>query len=123
MLKFFQKLSCNSKAYFNPKPLVVCLSGVREWTNKYPLVRSFRLVEAVIEYRKNGLSFFKYFRCRNFALSHFIPDLVRMLINYKSSGVKNVNVYFWIISNIIYPNLYLSPFIEIFKKIKYHLKN
>ena len=121
-VKIFSKAFCNSVAYFNPKPLVVCLSGVREWTSKYPLVRSFRLVEALIEYRRNGLLLYQYFRCRNFALSHYIPDLVRMLINYKSSGVKNVNIFFWTLSNMIYPNLYLSPLIEIKKKIDKYIK-
>ena len=120
--KIFSIAFSQTKAYYNSIPLIVCLSGVREWSDKYPLVRSIRLVELLIEYRKNGLPFFQYVRCRNFALQHFIPDLVRLLIKYENSGVKNVNILFWLLSNVFYPNFYFSPFIELIKKIKYYAK-
>ncbi len=120
--KIFSIAFSQSKAYYNSIPLIVCLSGVREWSDKYPLIRSIRLVELLIEYRKNGLPFFQYIKCRNFALQHFIPDLIRLLIKYKRSGVKSVNILFWLLSNAFYPNFYMSPFIELIKKIKYHAK-
>ena len=43
--------------------------------------RSF--IEALDEYRKNGLSFWQYVYCKNYALKNFIPDLVNMIIHCK----------------------------------------
>ena len=45
-----------------------------------PLVTSVRLLEALHEYRKNGLSFWRYVYCKNYALRNFIPDLINMII-------------------------------------------
>ena len=56
------------------------------------LGKTAKMTFHLIEYRKNGLPFFQYIRCRNFALQHFIPDLVRLLIKCKKSGVENVNI-------------------------------
>ena len=57
-IKIFSVAFANSKAYFNKEPLSVCLSGAREWAPMNPLVSSIRLVEALDEYRKNGLKYF-----------------------------------------------------------------
>ena len=118
-VKIFSRAFSNSMAYYSPNPTIICLSGIREWTDKYPLIRSFRLLEGLIEYRKNGLPFVQYMICKNFALSHYIPDVLRMLINYKVSGIESVNVLKVTLSNIFYINLYLSPLIEVYKKLKY----
>ena len=47
--------------FFNSEPLVVCLNDVREWLVFYPFIRSIVLVEALKEYKKNGLSYLNYF--------------------------------------------------------------
>lgn len=112
-VKIFSKAFANSKAFFNAKPLSVCLAGAREWAPMYPLVRSVRLVEALSEYRKNGLPYIRYLRCKNFALSYFIPDLVSMFIRRDRTGFVYVRPWRLVLGNVLYPNFYLS-FINFF---------
>jgi hypothetical protein len=107
-VKIFARAFAKSRAFFNAKPLSVCLTGAREWAPKYPLVASVRLVEALEEYRRNGLPFLQYLRCRNFALNNFIPDLGSMVIHREHSGFEYVNPVKLVFSNILYPNFYLS---------------
>lgn len=107
-VKIFAKAFANSKAYFLAEPLSVCLTGAREWSPMYPFVHSVRLVEALREYRKNGLGLFKYLWCRNFALNSFIPDFVSMYLYRKVSGFYYINPAKLIISNCLFPNFYFS---------------
>lgn len=111
-VKIFARAFSGSTAFFNPDPMIVCLTGAREWAPMYPLVRSVRLVEALKEYRKAGLPYFKYLRCRNFALRNFLPDLARMLIRPAQSGLQYVSPFRLFVSNLLFPNLYLSPIID-----------
>jgi len=109
-VKIFARAFARSRAYFNARPLIVCLTGAREWAPMYPLVHSVRLVEALGEYRKNGLAYGKYWRCKNYALNNFIPDLVSMFIRRQRSGYAYVNPLKLVLQNCLYPNLYLSFF-------------
>lgn len=115
-IKIFASAFSGSKAYFNANPFSVCLTGAREWAPMYPLVRSVRMVEALDEYRKNGLPFLHYLRCRNFALSNFLPDVVRMLVCPEQSGRRYVSLVKLMLRNMLYPNFYLSPFIPLIRK-------
>lgn len=115
-VKIFASAFSGSKAYFNANPFSVCLTGAREWAPMYPLVRSVRMVEALEEYRKNGLPFLHYLRCRNFALSNFLPDVVRMLVRPEQSGRRYVSLAKLMLRNMLYPNFYLSPFIPLIRK-------
>ncbi len=117
-VKIFARAFANSKAYFHGKPLSVCLSGAREWVPMYSLVRSVRLVEALDEYRRNGLSYVKYLRCKNYALSSFIPDFVNICVNGTSSGLAYIRPVRLLISNCLYPNLYLSVFFCLARTVK-----
>jgi len=122
-VKIFAKAFANSKAYFFAKPISVCLTGAREWSPMYHLVRSVRLIEALYEYRKNGLPLFKFIQCKNYALGYFIPDFISMLINREKSGfifIKPINL---IIRNILYPNFFLSFFYYFYRKFKQFVKN
>lgn len=107
-IKIFAKAFANSKAFFNAKPLSVCLTGAREWAPMYPFVKSVRLVEALSEYRQNGLPYVRYLQCKNFALNSFIPDIVSMFIHRDCSGFAYVNPLKLILGNVLYPNFYLS---------------
>jgi glycosyltransferase involved in cell wall biosynthesis len=117
-LKIFSRAFYDSKAYFNSKPLCVCLSGVREWAPLSHLVQSVRLVEALEEYRKNGLSLIRYLRCKNFALNRFVPAMVWMFIHREQSGFVFINPLKLVLSNCLYPNFYFSTFSYIFRKVK-----
>jgi glycosyltransferase involved in cell wall biosynthesis len=118
-VKIFSQAFADSKAFFNFQPLSVSLIGVREWEPMFHLVASVRLVEALEEYRKNGLSFFQYLRCKNFALSRFIPAMVWMFLHKKDSGFVYIDPLKLILANCLYPNFYLSTFNYLIKKLKF----
>ena len=109
-VKIFAKAFSKSKAYFNVQPLNVCLSGAREWAPMSPMIVSVRLVEALQEYRKNGLSFWKYVYCKNSALKPFFPNFVKMLLYKKSSGYAYIKPFSLLAESFMYPNFYLSFF-------------
>jgi hypothetical protein len=73
-------------------------------------VHSVRLVEALDEYRSNGLSEGAFWRCKNFALNNFVPDLVSMYLRRERSGYAYVHPLHLIAQNCRYPNFYLSFF-------------
>ena len=72
---FFIKVFCEafgkSNAYFCSKPLSVNLSGVREWSDLYPLVEIVRLPEALDYYRSRGLGLFQYIYSKNYSMRNF----------------------------------------------------
>ena len=108
-VKIFANAFCNSQAYFHPTPLSICLSGAREWAPMYPFIRSIRLIEVLDEYRKNGLSYWTYVRCKNYALRYFIPDILYILVYRKESGYKYLQPI-KLLTNVFYPEFYLSFF-------------
>ena len=117
-IKIFASAFSTSRAYFNTKPLNVCLTGAREWSPMYPLVHSVRLVEALQEYRKNGLPFWKYVYCKNYALNNFIPDFINILIKRDSSGYAYIKPYKLLLECCWYPNFYLSFFYFIGRRLR-----
>jgi glycosyltransferase involved in cell wall biosynthesis len=117
-VKIFARAFADSQAFFSAKPLSVCLTGAREWAPKYPLVASVRLVEALEEYRRNGLPLLQYLRCRNYALNSFVPHLGSMFIHRKLSGFAYVNPLRLVFSNLLYPNFYLSVVYFVIRKSK-----
>lgn len=120
-IKIFSHAFSNSMAYFNVNPLCVCLTGAREWAPMYPFVHSVRLVEALSEYRKNGLPIIQYLRCKNYALNKFIPHFIMMLLNRERSGFAYIRPLRLIFENCIYPNFYLSIFYYFLLKFKLKL--
>jgi len=122
-VKIFSRAFANSRAFFSAKPLSVCLTGAREWAPMYPFVHSVRLVEALDEYRKNGLSFIKFLRYKNYALNNFIPDFVSMLINRDRSGFVYVKPLPLILGNCLYPNFYLSFFNFFIRRLRSMVAN
>lgn len=108
-LKVFAKAFAGSTAYFHPRPLTACLAGTREWAPLYPFLRSVRLIEALDEYRKNGLPADRYRRCKNRALAHFLPDLANMYVHRGSSGWAYADPVRLLLGAAPYPNAWLSP--------------
>lgn len=121
-LKIFSKAFSKSKAYFHSQPLSVNLSGVRDWSPLSPLVNSIRLIEALDEYRINGLPVFKYIMCKNYALRRFIPDLLKMMLYKGQTGIEFINPVKVILLNCLYPNFYLSIFYFFIEKIQRVIK-
>ena len=73
--KVFANAFMGRKAYFNADPLVVAVSGLRTWSEFYPIVRSFRLINLLDEYRKNGLGYLQYYKNKNASLKFLAYDL------------------------------------------------
>ena len=115
-VKIFANAFSNSNAYFHAEPLSVCLTGAREWVTMYPFIRSVRLIEALDEYHKNGLPYTTYWRCKNFALRTFIPDMVYIFIYKKKSGYEHFDFFRLLFSNSLYPGFYWSFFRFITRK-------
>ncbi|MDP9263654.1 MAG: glycosyltransferase family 2 protein [Acidobacteriota bacterium] len=117
-VKIFSRAFADSNAFFHAKPLSVCLTGAREWAPMYPFIHSVRLVQALDEYRKNGLPYLRYLRCKNFALNNFLPDLGFMLKHRESSGYVYVKPWRLLLGNALYPNVYLSVVWFCLRKIR-----
>jgi glycosyltransferase involved in cell wall biosynthesis len=115
-VKIWSQAFAKSNAYFNAVPPSVNLTGAREWAPMYLMVRSVRLIEALQEYRKNGLSLKAYLRCKNFALNTFIPDLAYLFLNKESSGYHYVRPVPLVLANFLYPNFYLSVWYYVSRK-------
>lgn len=117
-VKIFAKAFSFSRAYYNAKPLNVCLTGAREWSPMYPFIHSVRLVEALQEYRKNGLSFWKYMYCKNYALGNFIPDFINILLHKDKSGFAYIRPFKLLFEYCLYPNFYFSFFYFIGRRLR-----
>jgi glycosyltransferase involved in cell wall biosynthesis len=117
-IKIFAHAFSSSTAYFNPSPLNVCLTGAREWAPMYPFIHSVRLVEALSEYRKNGLSYWKYVYYKNYALNNFVPDFINMLLYKDRSGFAYIRPFKLILEYCLYPNFYLSIFYFIGRRLR-----
>ena len=115
--KIMCKAFKNSKSYFCAEPLSVNLIGAREWANLYEFIEIVRLPELLDYYRSEGLSFKKYFYCKNFSLRNFGNYFIKILINGKKSGLGYINFKKNILYNLIYPNVYFSFIRYFFAKI------
>jgi glycosyltransferase involved in cell wall biosynthesis len=117
-ITIFAQAFSDSKAFFYAQPLSVNLHGAREWAPMSPLINSVRLPEALDQYRKNGLPFIKYIKYKNYTLHSLVPDIVKMILHKEDSGIVYVNLIKLVYSSLLYPNLYLSSFRWIAKKMK-----
>ncbi len=123
---FFIKVFCeafgNSKAYFCSKALSVNLSGVREWTDLYPLVEIVRLPEALDYYRSKGLNFFKYIYTKNYSMRNFFNFFFKILINGDKAGISYISFTNHFLKNLIYPYSWLSIIFFVIRKSKLFIK-
>ncbi len=117
-IKIYANAFKNSQAYFYESALTVNCLGVREWGPLYPLVEIIRLPECLDYYRSRGMSFKKYVLNKNYALRNFSNYFFKILIRGKEGGLGYVSFYKHVFLNLIYPNVYLSVFYFIFRKLK-----
>ena len=98
----------DKKSYFFANPLSANIHGPRtiDWGDYIPLVEAVRIPEALECYRNNGMSFIRYFLCKNFALRRFLPALFKIIFipNYK--GLKHLKFRKNFIINLLYPSVY-----------------
>lgn len=117
-IKIYANAFKNSKAFFNSDPLTVNLYGVREWNDLYPFIEVVRLPEILDYYRSQGLGFKRYVFNKNYSLRNFMNYFFKILFLGKKGGLNYVNFYRHIFLNLLYPNVYLSFFKFIFRKIQ-----
>ena len=116
-LKIHANAFRKSLCYFHAEPLSVNLYGVREWSSFYPFIETFILCESLDYYRSKCLNFFKYIYCKNYTLRNFASNLTKTIIGGKATGLYFLNFNKHIFQNLLYPNVYLSIFYFIFRKI------
>jgi len=123
---FFIKVFCeafsNSKVYLCSKALSVNLSGVREWTNLYPLVEIVRLPEALDYYRSKGLGFFQYIYTKNYSMRNFFNFFFKILITGDKAGISYISFTSHFLKNLVYPYAWLSLIFFVIRKLKITLK-
>lgn len=112
----------NSKCYICTNALHVNLSGVREWFEIYKFIEIVRIPELLDFYRSQGMPLIQYLICKNFSLRNFFNYLIFIYLNGDKSGKKYINFYNHVLLNLFYPNIYLSPFRYLFRKLKQLLK-
>lgn len=98
----------DKKSFICAKPLSVNLIGEREWVSMYDFVEIVRIPELLDYYRSQGMSFWKYVYCKNYALRNFFNFFTKILINGEGSGKQYVNLYKHFFKNLIYPYAWLS---------------
>ena len=108
----------NSKSFFCAKPLSLNLTGEREWKNLYEFVEIIRIPELLDFYKKQGMSFMRYYYCKNYALRNFSNFFTKILLGGKEKGRNYLKFTNHFIYNLIFPNAYLSIFYFIIRKIK-----
>jgi glycosyltransferase involved in cell wall biosynthesis len=105
--KIFANTFMNTRAYLMHDPLIVATSGEREWSHLYPIIRTFRLIDLLLEYKKNGLPYRKYLKNKNATVKYFAYDAIYYLRN-KNSDFPKIDLKCYVLSALIYPNFYFS---------------
>jgi hypothetical protein len=119
----FAKAFIKSKAYFVGEPLSVNIFGKREWSHMWSFIEIVRIPEALEEYRKNGLPFYKYYIYKNYSLKNFIPCLIKIIFSKPKIYYKNTSIIFLVLKNFFYPNVYFSLIYFLKRKTKDFINN
>jgi glycosyltransferase involved in cell wall biosynthesis len=108
----------NSKAYVQAQPLTVNLNGVREWLVMYMFIIIVRIPEMLDYYRSRGLPFKRYYVCKNFSLKQFFRCIVSIYLSKDRRSWNYLSIWKHILKNLIFVNVYLSPFHYLVIRIK-----
>ena len=98
----------DKKSFICAQPMSVNLIGEREWVSMYDFVEIVRIPELLDYYRSQGMNFWKYIYCKNFALRNFFNFFTKILFNGNIAGKQYVNFYKHFFRNLIYPYAWLS---------------
>ena len=112
----------DQKSFICSKPLSVNLIGEREWVSLYDFIEIVRIPELIDYYRSQGMSFFKYVYCKNFALRNFFNFFTKIMINGEKAGRNYVNFYNHFFKNLIYPYAWLSIIFFVMRSFKKMIK-
>ena len=108
----------DKKSFICAQPLSVNLIGEREWVSMYDFVEIIRIPELLDYYRSQGMSFWKYAYCKNYALRNFFNFFTKILINGEESGKQYVNLHKHFFKNLIYPYSWFSIIFFVIRSIK-----
>ncbi len=112
----------NSKSLIQSKPIIVSTYGHKSWENLWDFIKIVRIPELLEMYKKKGLGTVDYLIMKNFALKDFFSCFIRIFKNGKKGGLHYVNFYKHILTNIVYPSIYLNLFKKIFVRIIFYEK-
>ena len=112
----------DKKSFICSQPLSVNLIGEREWVNLYDFIEIVRIPELIDYYRSQGMGFFKYIYCKNFALRNFFNFFTKIMIHGDKAGRNYVNFYNHFLKNLIYPYAWLSIIFFVMRAIRKMVK-
>ena len=115
-IQIFAAAFVNSDAYFEKDPLSISTIGERDWKSLYHFVEIIRIPEILDLFRREGLSFKKYFIYKNFSLRNYASYLIKMIIFSGNTGLKYFDIKKHLLSNLVFPNVYFSilkPFLKL----------
>ena len=110
--KIFANTFMKSNAYVLREPLIVAVSGVREWVELYPFIRTFRLMDLLTEYKNNGLPYITYWKNKNHTVKYFAYDALYSLRNREGRYPK-IKLFKYFVSAFSCINFYIS-FLKLF---------
>lgn len=112
----------DKKSFICSQPLSVNLIGEREWVNLYDFIEIVRIPELIDYYKSQGMGFFKYIYCKNFALRNFFNFFTKIMIHGDKAGRNYVNFYNHFLKNLIYPYAWLSIIFFVMRAIRKMIK-
>jgi glycosyltransferase involved in cell wall biosynthesis len=115
----------NKIAYFSAEPFTANVHGPRsdDWGKLYPFIEGIRIPQILDNFRKEGLPFISYIKSKNFTMRRLIPSFIYMIKSRQVSNFKYVSIKRDLIYNLIYPMVYISVLILLFKKIVFFIKS
>lgn len=121
-VKIISEAFYKNEIYYISEPYLICVSGYREWSSLSPLVTSFRTLEILNNYRRLGLPFYQFIKCKNYAYRFFIPDIFRIVLKPSNFNFKEKFIYKNILESFFYPYTYFSIFKYIYDKFNSYFK-
>ncbi|MEN9325938.1 MAG: hypothetical protein RI943_349 [Bacteroidota bacterium] len=119
--KIFANTFMSSDTFYSEVPMIIAVSGEREWSKYFPLIRTFRMLDLMKEYRNNGLEFRVYWKNINHIAKYFAYDSLYYWGN-KTGNYPKIELATYAKSVILCPNFYLSFPRLVFGKISSMLK-
>ena len=118
-IKIWSAAFNDKNAYFCHEPFTANIHGPRakDWGNLYPFVETVRIPEVLDCYRKNGMSFLRFFICKNFALRRFLPGIYNILFKKNIKGLEFIEFRKHIIKNLYFPGIYIFGVYYVFRRL------
>ena len=124
-IKIWSAAFNNKIVYFMNEPLAANVHGPRgeDWNDLYAFVEAVRIPEVLDCYRNNGMSYMRFFLCKNYALGRFLPGFYNMIFKPNHRGLEFVKIWKHVIKNLLYPGVYIFGFYFFLKKLLIIVKN